>query len=146
MPAFERPSRIRKNVRSLSVAPHWCDHSTAFSWDAMRARLAGLPDGGLNIGFEALDRPLRDGRAEHVALQWLGAAGTGRRINYGELCRLANRFANAITRLGLVRGDRLFVLAPRVPDSTPRCSAHSRPVSSSRRCSQPSVPSRSRRA
>jgi acetyl-CoA synthetase len=51
-----------------------------------------------------------------VALHWLGAEGAERRITYDELRRQANRFANAITRLGLVRGDRLFVLAPRLPE------------------------------
>jgi acetyl-CoA synthetase len=114
--ARERPSRICKDARSLSVAPHWREGGAAPSWEAMRARLAGLPGGALNIGFEALDRPVRDGRADHVALHWLGAEGSERRITYGELRRLANRFANAITRLGLVRGDRLFVLAPRLPE------------------------------
>ena len=114
--ARDRPSRIRKDPRSLSVAPHWREGDAALSWEAMRARLAGLPGGALNIGFEALDRPVREGRADHVALHWLGAEGSERRITYGELRRLANRFANAITRLGLVRGDRLFVLAPRLPE------------------------------
>jgi acetyl-CoA synthetase len=114
--ARERPARIRKDPRSLSVVPHWREGSAALSWDDMRARLAGLPGGALNIGFEALDRPVREGRADHVALHWLGAEGAEQRITYGELRRLANRFANAITRLGLVRGDRLFVLAPRLPE------------------------------
>jgi acetyl-CoA synthetase len=112
----ERPPRIHQDARALAVAPHWRDKHGAFSWETMRARLSGLPGGGLNIGFEALDRPLRGGRGAHVALHWLGAEGGERRITYDELRRQANRFANAITRLGLVRGDRLFVLAPRLPE------------------------------
>jgi acetyl-CoA synthetase len=110
------PAPIAKDLRALTVAPHWREGEAALSWDAVRARLSGLPGGGLNIGFEALDRPVREGRGEHVALHWLGAEGGQRRIGYDELRRLANRFANAITRLGLVRGDCLFVLAPRLPE------------------------------
>ena len=112
----ERPSSIVKSARSLTVAPHWRNDGAGFSWDAMRAHLVGLPGGGLNIGFEALDRPVREGRGEHVALHWLGAEGGVQRLTYDDLRRQANRFANAITRLGLVRGDRLFVLAPRLPE------------------------------
>jgi len=114
---------IRKDVASLPVRPHWLADApaaeAAFSWDAARARLAGLPDGGLNIAYEALDRPVREGRGAHVALHWLGdegGRGGERRITYDELRRLANRFASAITRLGIARGERLFVLAPRLPE------------------------------
>ncbi|MBL8346413.1 MAG: acetate--CoA ligase [Rubrivivax sp.] len=112
-------SLIRKDLAALAVRPHWRADAPApgsFSWVAMRERLSGLPGGGLNIGFEALDRPVREGRGEHVALHWLGAEGGERRITYDELRRLANRFASAITRLGLGRGERLFVLAPRLPE------------------------------
>jgi acetyl-CoA synthetase len=110
------PVPIVKDLRSFAIAPHWRDGTASLSWDAMRARLAGLPGGGLNIGFEALDRPVREGRGAQVALHWLGVEGAQRRITYDELRRQANRFANAIKRLGLVRGDRLFVLAPRLPE------------------------------
>ncbi|MCW5633572.1 MAG: acetate--CoA ligase [Rubrivivax sp.] len=111
--------RIRKEAASLAVRPHWCADETAggaFSWAAMRARLAGLPGGGLNIAFEALDRPVREGRGAHLALHWLGEDGDERRFTYDGLRRQANRFADAVTRLGLVRGERLFVLAPRLPE------------------------------
>jgi acetyl-CoA synthetase len=112
----ERPARLRKDLPSLPVAPHWRRDGATLSWQAVRARLSGLPSGGLNIGFEALDRPVREGRGAHLALHWLGTEGAQRRITYDELRRQANRFAQAITRLGLQRGDRLFVLAPRLPE------------------------------
>ncbi|MBL8286437.1 MAG: acetate--CoA ligase [Rubrivivax sp.] len=111
--------RIRKDSVPFAVEPNWrpgAAAASAFSWQAVRERLAGLPGGGLNIGFEALDRPVREGRGAHVALHWLGAEGGEQRITYDELRRLANRFANAVARLGLQRGDRLFVLAPRRPE------------------------------
>ena len=122
-PGGESQAVIRKTIASLPVPPHWRPDGpaaqAAFSWPAMRARLDGLPGGGLNIAYEALDRPVREGRGDHVALHWLGdegGRGGERRITYDELRRLANRFASAVTRLGLARGDRLFVLAPRLPE------------------------------
>ncbi len=114
--AAARPVRIVKPA--ARVVPHWHDDAAqraSFSWEAMRLALAGMPDGVLNIGFAAVDRHGRGERGEHVAIHWLGAAGAERRITYRELMLLTNRFANAITKAGLQRGDRLFVLMPRLP-------------------------------
>ena len=40
----------------------------AFSWDAARALLDGLPGGGLNIAHEAVDRHVLAGRGGKLAL------------------------------------------------------------------------------
>jgi acetyl-CoA synthetase len=87
----------------------------AFSWTQARARLAGLPGGGLNIAHEAADRHVADGHGEQIAIRWLGRDDTRRDISYGELARDAARFANVLTAHGLTRGDRLYALMGRVP-------------------------------
>ena len=46
-------------------------------WDAARARLAGLPGGGLNIAHEAVDRHVAAGHGAQTALIWLGREGRG---------------------------------------------------------------------
>ena len=43
-----------------------------FSWEGARSLLDGLPDGGLNIAYEAVDRHLEAGLADKVAIRWLG--------------------------------------------------------------------------
>ena len=40
-----------------------------------------------------------------------GATFTLHRSNYGEACKRAKRLANALTRLGVVKGDRIGTLA-----------------------------------
>ena len=113
-----RPSTIRKDLTSMAVTPNWQDSEqarAAFTWAEARSALAGLPDGGLNIGHEAVDRHAQGERAQKVAIHWLGADGSEQLITYRELMQQSNRFANALTELGLQRGDRLFVLAPRLP-------------------------------
>ena len=37
-------------------------------------------------------------------------------LSFGELARLTNRFANVLRGLGVGKGDRLFVLAGRIPE------------------------------
>ena len=104
-------SRVRPNLPDYPVA------RAAFSWDAIRAELDGLPDGGgLNIAHEAVDRHARGARRDHVAIRWLGKDGGVRDLSYAELSTASNRFANVLRGLGLGKGERVFSLAQRVPE------------------------------
>jgi acetyl-CoA synthetase len=114
-----RPAVIRKDLSGCRVQPHLLDWSRVwreFRWDDARRALAGLPGGGLNIGFEVVERHARGARADHLALHWLGQDGAERRLTYAGLARASNRFANVLRALGIGRGDVLFLLAPRIPD------------------------------
>jgi len=55
-------------------APNMPDYERTrgeFSWAAARARLAGLPGGGLNIAYEAVDRQADGPMTDAVALRFL---------------------------------------------------------------------------
>nr|WP_294863323.1 acetate--CoA ligase [uncultured Pseudogulbenkiania sp.] len=111
-----RPTLINKDVAALPLPPNLGDHDAVcrtFSWDAERRELAGLPDGGLNLAHEAVDRHALGERAGHTALRLLSADGRRRDIHYDELRRLSNRFASVLAGLGIGRGDRVFVLCGR---------------------------------
>jgi acetyl-CoA synthetase len=113
-----RPSMIHKDIASFKVQPHLTDYAATyagFSWVKVRRELAGLPGGGLNIGYEAVDRYAAGARAAHVAIRWLGKDGQQQDLSYAELMRLSNRFANALIGQGLQRGDVVFVMMPRLP-------------------------------
>ncbi|MGD9749767.1 MAG: acetate--CoA ligase [Acidimicrobiia bacterium] len=85
----------------------------ATGWDDARRQLAGLPDGGLNLAHEAVDRHVADGHGDRIALRLLGRHGERREVSFAELAALTNRFANVLERLGVAPGERVFVLAPR---------------------------------
>ena len=85
-------------------------------WAEAREALDGLPDGGLNIAHEAVDRHVAEGRGERVALRWLGKRGDRVELTFAELQQQTNRFANVLSSLGVERGDRVFVLLNRVPE------------------------------
>ena len=84
-------------------------------WDAARARLQGLPGGGLNIAHEALDRHVAAGHGAQSALIWLGRDGQREVLTYADLATDAARFADVLRAHGIERGDRLFLLSSRVP-------------------------------
>ena len=113
-----RPAIIRKTAADLRVPPNLADYDAtraAFSWEAARAELSGLPGGGLNIAHETVERHAQGMRRDHVAFRFLGAQRT-RTFTFAELSRLSNRYANVLKSLGVGRGERLFVLSGRIPE------------------------------
>jgi len=114
-----RPTVIRKSVADLRAVPNVADYDAArasFSWAAIAGELGGLPGGGLNIGYAAVDRHLATARRDRVAFRFLGRAGARRTLTYAGLAGLTNRFANVLRGLGVGKGDRLFILAGRIPE------------------------------
>lgn len=111
---------IQKSPASWKVPPNLLDYDdtvAAFSWDAVRAELQGLPEGrGLNIAHEAVDRHADGPLGEHAAIRWLGADHDSRTISYRELKRLTNRFANVLRGFGAAKADTVGVLAGRIPE------------------------------
>ncbi|MCX4807587.1 acetate--CoA ligase [Streptomyces sp. NBC_01214] len=89
---------------------------TDFTWDRARSRLSGLPGGGLNIGYEAVDRHLVAGHGGREALRCIAADDTVTRLTYAELGGLTGRFANVLTTLGVGRQERVFTLLGRCPE------------------------------
>src|SRR5512144_887049 len=111
---------IVKSSKDQRVAPNLGDYAearAAFYWAMARRELDGLPGGlGLNIAHEAVDRHAAGPRAQHLALRWLGKRGQRRDYTYAELGALTSRFANVLAGLGIVKGDRVFALAGRIPE------------------------------
>jgi len=92
------------------------DCARTFSWAKARAQLEGLPGGGLNIAHEAIDRQIKAGRADKLALRWIGRDDTVRDFTYATLGAAVNRFANVLAQRGIGKGDRVFSLLGRVPE------------------------------
>jgi acetyl-CoA synthetase len=116
----EPMATIVKRLPAGGLPPNLDDYERArhaFSWEAARAELAGLPGGrGLNIAHEAVDRHAVTPRRTRVALRCIARTGEVHDHTYGDLAGLTSRFANALAALGVGRGDRVFALAGRIPE------------------------------
>ena len=108
-----------------SVKPWLADYESAvasFSWTRAWDDLGGPPgpERGVNIADLAIDRHVRAGRGDNVALRWLGRNTADLDapidITYTMLATRTNRFASALTRRGLGEGAGLATLAGRIPD------------------------------
>lgn len=88
-----------------------------FSWEEARSELDGLPNGaGLNIAHEAVDRHAAGPLVNRVALRWLGKSADVQDYTFADLRALTNRFANVLRGLGVSSGERVFVIAGRIPE------------------------------
>ncbi len=69
-----------------------------------------------NISYNCLDRQLKAGRSNKVAVIWVGERNEERVFTYGQLARQVNRCANALKALGLNKGDRVTIYLPKIPE------------------------------
>ncbi|MEO6568329.1 MAG: AMP-binding protein, partial [Opitutaceae bacterium] len=73
--------------------------------------------GQLNVAENCLDRHLSTARANKAAIIFEGEPGDVRTITYRQLHAEVCRFSNALTSLGLVKGDRVAIYMPMVPEA-----------------------------
>ncbi|GLR77666.1 acetate--CoA ligase (plasmid) [Azospirillum oryzae] len=108
--------RKRPDDKATAVLTDYDQARAAFTWSGARADLDGLPDGGLNIAYEAADRHVAHGRGDRIALRWLAKDGTSRKFRYCDLAEHSSRFASLLRSLGIGKGERVFSLLGRQPD------------------------------
>ena len=72
--------------------------------------------GKLNASYNCLDRHIRGARRNKAALIWIGEPGDRRTLTYWDLYREVNKFANALKKLGVAKGDRVAIYMPMVPE------------------------------
>ena len=79
---------------------------------------AWFPGGQLNTCFNAVDRHVRDGRGEQMALVYDSpVTNTVRSYTYRELRDEVARVAGALAREGVAHGDRVVIYMPMVPEA-----------------------------
>ena len=90
--------------------------TSTLEWDLPNAKW--FADGTLNASVSCVDVHVHEGRGERVAYHWVAdAEGESRTITYHELLRQVCRTANALTELGVKKGDRVAVYMPMIPEA-----------------------------
>ena len=108
-------------------AGFWLDKASLIDWVAMPSQ--GLaqdangierwyPDGVLNTCYNAVDRHVAGGRADQVAIYYDSpVTGSQEAITYAELQSRVARCAGGLRSLGVVKGDRVVIYMPMVPEA-----------------------------
>ena len=74
-------------------------------------------DGEINAAYNALDRHVEAGNGDRVAIYFEGEPGDTRTYTYAQLTEEVKKAANAFETLGLVKGDRVAVYLPMIPEA-----------------------------
>ena len=74
--------------------------------------------GELNVAYNCVDRHVEAGKGDKVAYHWVGEPeGDTRTITYADLQKQVNKAANALTELGVQKGDRVAIYLPMIPEA-----------------------------
>src|SRR3989475_10225174 len=101
----------RRAAELLDWAEEW---HTILEWDLPFAKW--FVGGTLNVSFNCLDRHVAAGHGDQVAYHWEGEPGDTRTITYAQLLEEVQRTANALTSLGIRKGDRVNIYLGMVPE------------------------------
>ncbi len=91
------------------------DWSTICEWELPFAKW--FVGGQLNVSYNCLDRHVIAGRGDKVAFHFEGEPGDTRTVTYADLLDETQRFANVLKSLGVVKGDRVNIYLPMIPEA-----------------------------
>jgi acetyl-CoA synthetase len=73
--------------------------------------------GKVNATYNAVDRHMKTAKKDKVAYIGIGEPlGDVRKFTYADLYREVNKFANGLKSLGVVKGDRVSIYMPMIPE------------------------------
>jgi acetyl-CoA synthetase len=107
---------VKKSMEKLRLKPN-LDYDKVvkkFNWDDVKKEIDFFEGGKLNAAYNAVDRHVKTWRKNKVALYWEGD-NDSKKFTFTELSVLSNKFANVLKELGVKKGDRVFILLPRIP-------------------------------
>ncbi|WP_028653105.1 acetate--CoA ligase [Nocardioides halotolerans] len=102
----------------------WAEQAERLHWDTKWDQVLDWSNppfakwfvgGTLNAAYNCLDRHVEAGLGDRVALHWVGEPeGDSRSVTYAELKDEVCRAANALTALGVEKGDRVAIYMPMI--------------------------------
>ncbi|CAB4601653.1 unannotated protein [freshwater metagenome] len=84
-------------------------------WEAPYAKW--FVGGKLNASVNALDRHVAQGHGGRIAFHFEGEPGDTKSISYAQLLTDVSKAAHALTKIGIVAGDRVAIYMPLIPEA-----------------------------
>lgn len=89
--------------------------AASFQWEQFEKQFSWHETGKVNMAYEAIDRHLELGKGNKVALYYSDSE-RDESYTFEQLSKQSNRFANLLRKLGVGKGERVFVFMPRTPE------------------------------
>ena len=74
-------------------------------------------NGRINVSYNVLDRVVKRGLGDKVAMTWIGEDDRVVRLTYSQMLDQVNRFSNLLVELGVRKGDVVAIYAPIMPET-----------------------------
>jgi acetyl-CoA synthetase len=107
----------KKTESQFKLKPNLGNYNDAYSsFDtniAIKDEITFFSDGKINAAFNAIDRHALGVRKDKLALIWEGAKGEKRTYTFYEIYKLSNQWGNYLKKIGVQKGDRVFIFLPR---------------------------------
>ena len=72
--------------------------------------------GKLNVCYNCVDRHIKEGKGDQVAIIWEGDDEMERKFTFNDLRKEVSKVANAMKAHGLKKGDRIAIWMPMIPE------------------------------
>ena len=108
----------QERMRATAASPNMSSYEDLyrnFDWSEVEKQFTWHVTGKVNMAHEAIDRHVAEGRGDKTALCYSDAERE-ESYTFDELRRLSNRFSNVLRKLGVGKGQRLFIFMPRTPE------------------------------
>jgi len=86
-----------------------------FKWEDVEKQFEWYKTGKVNVANEAIDRHARSWRRNKVALYYCDD-NREEKYTFQDMMLLSNKAANALRKIGIKKGDRVFIFMPRSPE------------------------------
>jgi acetyl-CoA synthetase len=115
----------KSNLAQKDMLSFWAERAGELEWykpwtkvldDSNKPFYKWFVEGKVNIVHNCLDRYAMTWRRNKLALIWEGETGEQRAFSYHSLNREVCKFASVIKAMGIIKGDRVTIYLPRIPE------------------------------
>lgn len=87
----------------------------SFNFAQLEQHFSWHENGKVNMAYEAIDRHVEQGRGGKIALYY-SDKDRDESYTFQQMSEQSNRFANVLRKLGVAKGERVFIFMPRTPE------------------------------
>lgn len=116
IPHMKYPTIHKTNAGKTPQLLDYQEAYDSFDWEKAKDEVVYFEDGTLNAAYNALDKHKGTETENKDALIYIDAENKEHRYSYSDLIKKTNQFANALNKISVQKGDRVFMFLPRIPE------------------------------
>lgn len=94
---------------------NYAEAQTEFTWEDIENTFSWHQTGKVNLAYEAIDRHAETERKDKIALYYSDNT-RDEKYTFDEMKKKSNQAGNVLKKIGIAKGERVFVFMPRTPE------------------------------